>query len=439
MTAKRFSQLRSIRARARARRMQMERLERRDLLAGELGAASGLDKDFLAAPAEPHPILAPDSDPDVVDYWTGPGHSLMDAVNLAGSRWTNPTGGPSPNFGDTSTVTWSIVPDGTPSAGTTANATSNLIAFMDGIYGNGGTTVAQRPWFRLFKEVYDNWSTLTGLNFVYEPNDDGAPQGNAARGVVGVRGDVRIAGSLIDGNSNVLAFNYFPNSGGSSGLDGDMVIDTGDNFYANNSNGPNGENRGLVNVLTHEAGHGIGLGHTIPVDQTKLMEPFVNFAFIGPQHDDILAAQSLYGDRFINNDTQATAADIGALSVGNNILIDDVSIDANNDIDWYSFDAVGGNVLNVTLKPDGFSYDLGAQGGTVSRFDSSRLSDLRFEVYDPSGRLIAREDRTSLGKVKSCPHLLLRQQVSIGSQFLGTRCLVRPKTLSRLHSYMNLM
>ncbi len=131
------------------------------------------------------------------------------------------TGGLSPNFGDSSTVTWSIVPDGTQVAGNTANATSNLIAFMDGIYGNGGTTVAQRPWFRFFQEIYDNWKPSNGAhNFVYEPNDDGAPQSNAARGVVGVRGDVRIAGSLIDGNSNVLAFNYYPNSGGISGLDG---------------------------------------------------------------------------------------------------------------------------------------------------------------------------------------------------------------------------
>ena len=56
-------------------------------------------------------------------------------------------------------------------------------------------------------------------------------------GVLGTRGDVRIGGHLIDGNSNVLAYNFFPNHG-------EMIIDTGDSFYSGTTN----NSRGLRNT-----------------------------------------------------------------------------------------------------------------------------------------------------------------------------------------------
>jgi len=106
------------------------------------------------------------------------------------------------------------------------------------------------------------------------PNDDGNPisnVGSAYPGSLGVRGDVRIGGHLIDGNSNILSYNYFPNNG-------DMVIDTADNFYENLT----GNSLGLRNVLAHEHGHGLGFEHVCLINQTKLMEPFISFAFDGP-------------------------------------------------------------------------------------------------------------------------------------------------------------
>ena len=49
-----------------------------------------------------------------------------------------------------------------------------------------------------------------------------------------------------DGNFGVLACNYYPQNG-------DMIIDTADNYYSNNPG------TGTTNVLTHEIGHGVGL------------------------------------------------------------------------------------------------------------------------------------------------------------------------------------
>ena len=59
--------------------------------------------------------------------------------------------------------------------------------------------------------------------------------------------DMRMAGHPIDGNSGILAFNYFPNTG-------DMVIDTSDNFFATTTS----NSLRLRNVLAHEHGHGLG-------------------------------------------------------------------------------------------------------------------------------------------------------------------------------------
>jgi len=104
-------------------------------------------------------------------------------INLSGNRWINPVGGSSPNNGDPASVSWSIVPDGTQVSTINGGlAPSNFISFMDGIYGASPGPVANRPWFNLVRRTYENWASVSGLNFIYEPNDDGAAYGAASRG-----------------------------------------------------------------------------------------------------------------------------------------------------------------------------------------------------------------------------------------------------------------
>ncbi len=180
-----------------------------------------------------------------------------------GDRWSATTlSGGGLTQGDPTIITWSIVPDGTSIFGYAGEATapSNLRAFLNSIYGS------QAVWLPLFQQVFDRWSELNGVTYVFEPNDDGSPWTSTtiAGGVAGVRGDVRIAGHTIDGTSGILAYNFFPDFG-------DMVIDTADATYTNLAN----NSRILRNVLAHEHGHGLGLSHVCPVNQTKLMEPFL--------------------------------------------------------------------------------------------------------------------------------------------------------------------
>ena len=248
------------------------------------------------------------------------------------------------------TLTWSIAPDGTfipqAFAGIDPPANSTLIAFFNSIYGS------MANWLPLFQQVFDRWGELIGVTYVYEPNDDGAAFFNAG-GQLGVRGDVRIGGKPIDGNSNILAYNFFPNGG-------DMVIDSPDSFFNNTSN----NSLNLRNVVAHEHGHGLGISHVCPVNQTKLMEPFVSSAFDGPQHDDILGANRHYGDIFEDNDSSGTAAGLGTLN--GSLTIDQASVDDNSDIDFFGFDVSASTSVDVAVAPIGFTYLQGPQNSNGS-------------------------------------------------------------------------
>ncbi|MFK7738453.1 MAG: matrixin family metalloprotease, partial [Pirellulaceae bacterium] len=373
--------------RNRLRRILLEKLDRRELLAADVGAgifAGGTSQEYIDA--FDWALAGGGND-------NGGGSGSGD-FNVGATRWSNPVGGPSLNNGDPAEITWSIVPDGTTD--TANNSSTNLVAFMDGIYGGGSGPVEQRPWFNIFERAYDRWSEVSGITFVYEPFDDGAPMGQGNRGVEGVRGDVRIGGRPIDGNFGVLAFNYFPNGGGNAGFDGDMIIDTNDAWYLQNADSATGENRGLFNVLMHEAGHGVGLGHSIPLDSTKLMEPAVTFAFLGAQHDDILGTHQLYGDNAEPNDTVAQAVDLGQLSNGRQTISGN-SIDRPGDDDWYQFSAPSSGRISLTLEPIGFTYEIGNQFGTTATVNTLVTQDLSLELIS-GGSVIAQASATNAGE-----------------------------------------
>jgi hypothetical protein len=304
------------------------------------------------------------------------GHSLMSPTMLKfelAYRWSfTATDGGGLSQGDPMTLTWSVVPDGTsiPAEFGYPAGPSDLRAFLNEIYGNEAT------WLALFQQVFDRWAELTGISYVYEPNDDGVTLSGLG-GVIGVRGDIRIGGKLIDGGpGGILAYNYYPN-------DGDMVIDTGDSFYTNIS----GDSLGFRNTVAHEHGHGLGFGHVCPVNQKKLMEPWLSFSFDGPQHDDILAANRFYGDRFEHDDTSGTAGSLGSFA---STTEENLSVDSNTDIDIYAFVAGAGTALDVTLTPTGTTYLSGPQNSdgscsAGSNYNSLNVQDLEVRVLDVNG------------------------------------------------------
>ncbi len=136
------------------------------------------------------------------------------------------------------------IPDGV-GEGTGPNG---LNAFMDGIYGNRAT--------RDLRPVFARWGELSGNTYILEPNDDNSTLFNNP-GVAGVRGDLRMGGKPIDGNSGILAYNFFPQNG-------DMVVDSPDSFYNNTGS----QSLRLRNVLAHEHGHGDSSTSAHKPDQT---------------------------------------------------------------------------------------------------------------------------------------------------------------------------
>ncbi|MEP4076257.1 matrixin family metalloprotease [Haloferula sp.] len=331
------------------------------------------------------------------------------AANQVAPPWgSTATSGGTSTQGRPVTLTWSFLPDGTgiPAAftGDSSNP-SNFRAWIVGIYGGDAALPPEHPtnaaWFSLFEDMFASYAAKTGLRYVYEPNDDGATFPNFG-GSTGVRGDLRIGGHEIDANGDengsTLAYNYFPNTG-------DMVIDTADDWFA--GSGIANNSRGMRNVLEHEHGHGVGLEHVCPVNQTKLMEPFISVAYLGLQFDDQYSASRSYGDFYErhgvsnDNDSFANAADLG-LAAGVQFGFEWLSIDDNSDVDYYSFPVPSGAQVTARIVPSTASYLEGSQntdgscsGGTT--FDSSIQHDLVLELFGPSQNLLATRDLTAAG------------------------------------------
>lgn len=294
-------------------------------------------------------------------------------------------------------ITYSFVPDGTvvpDLIGVSGN--SNLFAWLNGIYGSPSN------WQPLFAQVFDRWSQLIGTSYVFEPNDDGVQlnrTNSLGWGIAGVRGDVRIAAIPIDGNGGTLAYNNFPN-------DGDMVFDSADNFYNNTQS----NSLRFRNVTAHEHGHGLGMLHVCPANQTKLMEPFVSTAYNGPQLDDILNGHRHYGDPLEPlTDSPDTAPSLGTFGVGGVFTQTNVSIDGVNDQDFFRITVTAPVQLQTTVAPDAGTYVQGPQTsacntGTSTNYNAIR--DLRLDLYAFSNPFapLATADSTGIGGSETLIH-----------------------------------
>lgn len=290
------------------------------------------------------------------------------------------------------TLTWSIVADGTPLS---IGGTSNFVSFFDGMFNvsGGGANISQRPWFALVQQSFNRWTELSGLSFVYEPADDGATHGNSA-GVIGVRGDVRLAGKFLDGlgGTNAQA-GFIPQA--------DLTVDTGDSSYFGNSTN---NYRALRNTLMHEIGHSFGLGHVDSNSAAFLMEGFSNNSFEGPQLDDVRGVQALYGDKYERlagtggNGSIDAASPLGGISSGTSLTIgahaatgtlvlstetDFASIANQNDVDFYSFTLTEAAIVDLTVTPLGASYNerIGGSSSPYATTNAAQLSNLDLALY----------------------------------------------------------
>ena len=317
-------------------------------------------------------------------------------------RWTITSQGFTGSLGDPVTLTWSIVDDATPIP---QLGSSDLVSYLDNIFpGGSGSDISQRPWFSYYKHAFDRWSELGGITYVYEPQDDGAAVGNFP-GLAGVRGDIRLSGTYIDGPSGFRALGQFPNHG-------DMVLDTGEGSYFANQ-------QLLQTVVLHEQGHSFGLTHVYSDDASLIME--VNdLNATGPQIDDIRGLHRAYGDVLekshdgAGNDRISEATWLGHLTSNNALaigtdghkqIVDDddvdfVSIDDTFDLDFFAFQIDSPLLLDALLTPVGPTYLEGAQQTTQRVLDASAISNLSLSIMDQDGFPIEMANTTGIGEAE---------------------------------------
>ena len=320
-------------------------------------------------------------------------------IDTSATPWQNTASGTRTANGQPATLTWGFVPDGTDvNDGISSLGGSDLITNLNTAFLGDPleTDHMLQPWFGFFNEAFARWTAVSGLTYVYESNDTGLNFASDA-GVLGVRADVRIGGASVDGLSNTLAFNFFPNNS-------DMVLDTDDiSFFADAT----GEHVNLGNTLTHEAGHGLGFRHVVSDTDVLLMEPNINTTIDGPQLDDIRGAHFYYGDALektnggLGNNSAALAHSLGTIldtqtvSIGIDADIADqfispddtdfVSVSNTGDTDFYAFTVTEESTVDLQLKPLGGQFTQSNEFGTPTLFDASARADLSLTLWDTDG------------------------------------------------------
>lgn len=322
------------------------------------------------------------------------GHqSVCDAYQLS-QIWTDTATGSSGPLGSPVILTWSIVPDST---GIPQLTGSNLVATLDQYFGGGpgGSDYTLRPWFPLLDGAFQRWSELSGVRFQYEPRDDGLTH-SSFPGILNERGDIRLAGTYVDGEGGYLGYSFRPNNG-------DIVLDTSEvGLLANPAN----NFLSFRNLLMHEAGHSLGLAHVDSSDASFLMEAFFSTAFDGPQIDDIRGVHRAYGDvlershQGAGNGSAANAYDLGILSDlstaakgghgGPDALVlatdtEFLSIDDDLDADFFAFTVTTASLLDVQLTPVGPVYNQGPRGGQQNTVNGAAVSDLTLALLAADG------------------------------------------------------
>jgi len=305
-------------------------------------------------------------------YWT-------DSTVWVGNIGLGPSARAAPaNF------TYSFPADGTSwgNPGNSPTGPNTLNANLTGTFG-GLNLDAGREYIRA---ALASWRRYTGLTYQEVADDNLAFTTSTLRSAS--RGDIRIGGLSFPGET-FLAYNLFPQSGG------DMVIN---NIYFTPADFRNSANnyRYFRDVIAHEHGHGIGMIHSVPCNETKLMEPFATPAFDMVQMDDRRGAMRNYGDRFAGNNSSATARNFGDLTtpIAKSIIERDLSTNgatgANaTDLDWFRFTLSSPQDIVITVDPTGGNYTAGQQSsecsGTTFAINAENAGNLTIALFLSDG------------------------------------------------------
>jgi T5SS/PEP-CTERM-associated repeat protein len=146
-------------------------------------------------------------------------------------------------------------------------------------------------------EALQLWSAVAPLQFEQATDSGVLPTSADANYSATNRPRLRYGQHSIDGALNTLAHGYFPLSTNSSGLAGDVHLDSAEAWQLS----PSANVIDVLYVLTHETGHALGLNHED--DVPSIMHTYYSATYSGLTtgflyQDDINGIQSLYGTGF---------------------------------------------------------------------------------------------------------------------------------------------
>lgn len=153
------------------------------------------------------------------------------------------------------------------------------------------------------------------------------------------------------------------------------------------------------------------------------MEPVINTSFDGPRHDDVLGVQRHYGDLNEPDDSAAAAVSSGAINVGQTRTLGTVpgvaipnsstlSLDADADADYHAFSTSQIVLANITLAPQGLTYDNSSQNadGSCNSGNSTNSlanADLVFDIRTAADALVTTVNATAAGVNEALTGVLL--------------------------------
>jgi hypothetical protein len=188
--------------------------------------------------------------------------SPLHAHEITGFKWDTRT----PNTG--ASITWGYADEGSDCRIGSDLCGGGKVHDISSTILSGGTTTLDTK----VKDAFNTWSSIADLvfNFTTDANPD-----------------ILIEGHSINGSGGTIAhaftsFDVFPDPVLDLVSISDIHFDTDDTF-----------NESIFNVIAHEIGHTLGLGHVN--DPKSLMNPFISGSFVGPQADDIAGIHFLYG------------------------------------------------------------------------------------------------------------------------------------------------
>lgn len=271
------------------------------------------------------------------------------------------------------------------------------------------------------RAAFASWRRYAGLTYS-EVADNNSPM-DQATATNPARGDIRIGGRGF-GTSSFLAYNAFPSAAGLSGVGGgDMCVNT--SFFIGSAfNNSGSAYRYLRNTIAHEHGHGTGNIHTVPCNDSKLMEPFISTAFDMLQTDEIRGAGRNYGDRFSGNQSQAKATNFKTInnkSIRETLLSTNGASGFNNtDEDWFKFKLTKNRLVTITVTPTGGSYTNGQQSfncsGSTSTVNAGQAGDLVVELRSSSSVI-----QTSTGGGPGGTETINAGTLTAGTYFIRVR------------------